>query len=546
MKNNILVGTLVVLMAIVTIPSAIAANTFYLDQQDSTGTIGGSTYVDLKLYVDTLPTGNFGSYQVTIEFDDSTVNIPDSEVTLLWGSIKNAGTTGNKISITGLDMTGSGVGTYTLATMRLDGQSTGVSALNFVEIIELSDLTPSPITYTVINGTYTIPAAIEPDLIVTKIDPSKTIFVNATNIFTLYVKNQGTANVPGSFDVSWNITDDASTILASGTETITGLNIGEEKSFDFNWKPTVLQNTSLTVTADSGSAVTESDETNNDLSVSYVQDDESSTGILPLSKWGYGGDETLTTYTSGEVLGDLIYTFGDSVYLGGYNNVWSTYTVNFTLGTDVNKISGIAEGIGSGTVKEARLYMYYNWYRYPDAGRPADPEEKMTMTFNGSPVSTDAKYEDAKGFSTYSGYKYGTFVYNVTSNVTGDGTYQAVLSNAGEGDTHGTSIYSMALLVIYEDSSKTLKQYHIAEGHDLLKQYYLTGDRYQYRVIPEDATSTFNLPAVTGDVISLFTVSAAAADGDDKSRLYFNAGNWNSPWPYISGIKMGTDTKDVT
>jgi len=304
----------------------------------------------------------------------------------------------------------------------------------------------------------------------------------------------------------------------------------------------------LTVTVDSGSAVTESDETNNDLSVSYLQDNESGIGILPLSKWGYGGDKPLTTYTSGEVVGDLIYTFGDSAYLGGYNNNWSTCTVNFTLGTDVNKISGIAEGIGSGTVKEARLYMYYNWYRYPDAGRPADPEEIMTMTFNGSPVSTDAKYEDAKGFSTYSGYKYGTFVYNVTSNVTGDGTYQAVLSNAGEGDTHGTSIYSMALLVIYEDSSKTQKEYHIAEGHDLLKQYYQTGGRYQYRVIPEDATSTVNLPAVAVEYTNtnLFTVTAAAADGDDKSRLLFNTGNWNSPWPYISGIKMGTDTKDVT
>lgn len=71
MKNNIFLEILVVLMAIVTIPSAMAENTFYLDPQDSIGTLGGSTYVDLKLDVDTLPTGNFGSYQVTIEFDDS-------------------------------------------------------------------------------------------------------------------------------------------------------------------------------------------------------------------------------------------------------------------------------------------------------------------------------------------------------------------------------------------------------------------------------------------------------------------------------------------
>lgn len=549
MKNNILVGILVVFMAIVTIPSAMAANTFYLDPQDSIGTIGGPTYVDLKLDVDTLPTGNFGSYQVTIEFDDLIVNIPDSEVTLVWGSIKSAGTTGNKITIAALDMTGSGVGTYTLATMRLDGQSIGLSALNFVDTIELNDLTPSPIACTVTNGTYTIPAALEPDLVVTKIEPSKTIFADATNVFTVTVKNQGTADVTSSFDVAWEVTNSTSTLI-SGTETITGLNIGEEKSFGFNWMPTVVQNTTVSATVDSASTITESDETNNILSVTYIQDDESGRGILPLSKWGYGGDEPLTNYKSGEVVGDLIYTFGDSVYLGGYNNPWTTYTVNFDLGSDINQISGNPEGVGSGTVKEARLYMYYNFYRYPDGTRPADPEAVLEMTFDGTSISTDAKYEDAKGWSTpYGPYKYGTFAYDVTSSVTGDGAYQAVLTDLGEGDAHGVSIYSMALLVIYEDSSKGLKEYHIAEGHDLLKQYYHSGTTgCNYHVLPEDATSTVDMPAVAVEYTStnLFTVTAAAASGGDKSRLIFNTGDWSSPWPYISGIKMGTETRDVT
>jgi len=203
MKNNVLVGTLVVLMAIMIIPSAMAANTFYLDPQDSTGAIGGSTYVDLKLDVDALPTGNFGSYQVDITFDDSIVNIPDSEVTLLWGSLNSAGTTGNTISIAGMEnKKGSGVGTYTLATMRLDGQDTGISNLNFI-YTELNDLTPAPITHTTTDGTYTIPAALKPDLVVTKIEPSKTIFADATNVFTVTVKNQGTADVTSSFDVAW-------------------------------------------------------------------------------------------------------------------------------------------------------------------------------------------------------------------------------------------------------------------------------------------------------------------------------------------------------
>ena len=546
MKNNVLVGILVVFMAIVTIPSAVAANTFYLDPQDSIGTLGGSTYVDLKLDVDTLPTGNFGSYQVTIEFDDSIVNIPDSEVTLVWGSIKSAGTTGNKISITGMDMTGSGVGTYTLATMRLDGQSIGVSTLNFVETIELNDLTPSPIAHIVTNGTYNIPASLEPDLVVKNIDPYQVIFVDATNVFTVHVENQGTADVTGSFDVDWEITDDVSTILANGTETITSLNAGEEKTFDFEWKPIVLQNISVSASADSGNAVTESDETNNTLSIEYI----SGTGILPLSDWGYGGDEPLTNYKSGDVIGDLIYTFGDSAYLGGYNNPWSTYTVNFNLGSDVNQISGGVEGVDSGTVQEARLYMYYTWYRTP-LGWPADPEQKLTMTFDGNPISTVVKYEDTSGFGFYGDYKYGTFVYDVTPNVTGDGAYQAILTNnattGGSPDTHGTGIYGMALLVIYEDGSKSLKEYHIAEGFDLLKQYYYKSSTgtYGYHVIPEDVTSTFDMPEATGGLTKLFTVTHDAKSSPDMSRLYFNTGQWSDTWTTVFG-NTGTDIEDVT
>ena len=541
MKNNVLVGTLVVLMAIVTIPSAMAANTFYLDPQDSTGTNESSTYVDLKLYVDTLPTGIFGSYQVDIIFNDSIVNIPDSEVTLHWGTIKSAGTTGNKIIIAGMDTTGSGVGNYTLATMRLDGQSEfGISDLTF-DYTELNDLAPTPIAHTATNGTYTNeePPTEIADLVVTNIDPYQSIFVNATNVFTVHVKNQGIANVTDSFDVYWEI-NDSSTVLANGTETITGLNIGEEKTFDFEWKPTVLQDTYVTATADSGGAIVESNYDNNTLTVTYV----SGTGIRPLSEWGYGGDEPLTNYKSGEVVGDLIYTFGDSAYLGGYNNPWSTYTVNFDLVNDIDQISDSTIG-GIGNVKEARLYMYYTWYRTP-LGWPTDPEQKMTMAFDGNPISTDAKYEDSAGFGYYGDYKYGTFVYDVTSSVTDDGTYQAVLTNNNTGDTHGTGIYGMALLVIYEDSAGYLKEYHIAEGHDLLKQYYYKSStgRYGYHVLPEDATSTFTMPEASLSTAKLFTVTHDAKSSPDKSRLYFNTGQWSDPWTTIFG-NTGTDIEYV-
>ena len=540
MKINLMLGTLVMLVAMIAVPTATATSTFYLIPQDSTGTIDGSITVDLMLDVDT----TFAGYQLDINFDNSIVDMPASGVTYVWGN----GSTTNYDTYTRLVATSDGTveGTYTIATLTLDGQSIpGTSGLNFSGTM-LSDMNGTSLAHTVTNGTYTISTALEPELVVKNIDPSQAIFVDATNVFTVHVENQGTDDVSGSFDVSWQITDDASVVLASGTETITGLNTGEEKTFNFEWKPTVLQNTNVSATADSGSSVTESNETNNDLSVTYL----SGTEILPLSDWGYGGDEPLTNYKTGEVIGNLIYTFGDSAYLGGYNNPWSTYTVNFSLGSDLNQISSSIEGVGSGTVQDARLYLHYTWYRTP-LDWPADPEQKLTMTFNGNPISTDAKYEDSAGFGNYGEYKYGTFVYNVTSSVTGDSTYQAVLTNdnttGGTPDTHGTGIYGMALLVIYEDGSKSLKEYCITEGHDLLKQYYKSSStgRYSYHVVPENVTSTFDLPEMTGGVAKLFTVTHDAKSSPDMSRLYFNTREWSDPWTIAFG-STGTDMEDVT
>ncbi|MBN2489053.1 MAG: DUF3344 domain-containing protein [Methanosarcinaceae archaeon] len=530
--NNILLRTLLVLVAMAAMPTAMAANTFYLAPQDSTGISGSSTTVDMMLDADT----DFAGYQVNINFDNSIVDISGASY-VLWGSstIYNGGTyitVGNMGASTG-------AGTYTLATLTLEGQAAlGVSDLTFSNTM-LSDPGSEALTHTATDGTYTnyVPVVTEPDIVVTNIDPYQNIFVDATNVFTVHVKNQGTADVTGSFDVAWEITD-GSTTLASGTETITGLNIDEEKTFDFEWEPTVLQDTTVSAMADSGSAVSESDE-DNDLSVTYV----SGTSILPLSAWGYGGDEPLTNYETGEVVGDLIYTFGDSAYLS--SGSWSTYTVNFNIGSDTNQISKAVEGIGSGTVKEARLYMYYNSYKSTLGTLPSDPEEKLTMTFDGNSISTDAKYEDSPGFGAYDN-KYGTFAYDVTQYVTGDDAYQAVLTN--DGGTDGPAIYSMALLVIYEDGSKNKKEYHIAEGYDLLTQYYYSSSakRYSYHVVPEDATSTFYMPEATGGNPTLFTVAQATGSTPEKhSRLYFNTNYWSDPWTTIFG-STGTDIEDVS
>ena len=72
MKRRLLLGTLVMLVVMMAVPTAMAASTFYLVPEDSTGTAGGSITVDLMLDVD----ATFAGYQLDINFDNSIVDIP--------------------------------------------------------------------------------------------------------------------------------------------------------------------------------------------------------------------------------------------------------------------------------------------------------------------------------------------------------------------------------------------------------------------------------------------------------------------------------------
>ena len=89
MKQSMIIGILVVLITLFTLPSAMADGTFYLVPQDSTGTVGGSTYVDLMVDV----TESFAGYQIDINFDNTIVDIPASGVTYVQWSGSSGPTT---------------------------------------------------------------------------------------------------------------------------------------------------------------------------------------------------------------------------------------------------------------------------------------------------------------------------------------------------------------------------------------------------------------------------------------------------------------------
>ena len=368
-----------------------------------------------------------------------------------------------------------------------------------------------------------------PDLVVSNIYPQY-IFTNLTNVLSVNVMNQGTAST-ASCDVNLTITHTGGpTVL---TATVPVLNGSESAVVEVgNWKPTVLENISITAFADSGGVVDEgTKEGNNNLIVS-----RNTTGnctvddMLPDTCYGYRGDNSMTTAYEG--IGGVIYSVGDFKYK---NN-----TVNFSIEAsgDENQVDGLTAEVPAGaTIKNATLYVYYTYRKSATGPNPgADPRPDYEMSINGgSTLTTDEYYTDIKGFTT-SEYQYGTLVYDVTDNVTGNGAYQAVRSNCNNTDPtlKGKGYVSgMALMIIYDDGSDNT--YAIAHGYDRLATYYST----QYKVLPEDATTTTTLTDVDPTTIAeanLFTVTVdAVAPGSESQQ--FNNRSWEvSAWQCVAGV----------
>ncbi|NOQ33290.1 MAG: hypothetical protein GQ567_03705, partial [Methanosarcinales archaeon] len=111
-----------------------------------------------------------------------------------------------------------------------------------------------------------VPASASPDLKVSDIYPDY-VFANLTNVLSVDVTNAGDATA-GSCDVSLTIAH------AGGPTTLTGsvpaLDAGGSTVVEVgNWKPTVLENISMTAFVDCNDDVDEgTNESNNELTVS--------------------------------------------------------------------------------------------------------------------------------------------------------------------------------------------------------------------------------------------------------------------------------------
>ena len=365
--------------------------------------------------------------------------------------------------------------------------STVMKATKFASSEYDDDITKRPY----LEVTYMEAAA--PDLTPTAITPPSSIIANIPSTIGATINNTGASDA-AAFDVMLSVNG---TVV--DTQTVSGLASEDSTAVSFSWTPAAAGDYSLTVTADSGDVIIESDETNNELSQ-----------VATAVSTGYMGG-TLTTYAHDVVRGDLLYTIGNSTYRGSMPS-GKTYTVEFN-------IMDIPAGAA---VKTARLYSYW-CYSYEE------PSASMDVTFDGTLQTPDASYIDRKGYGSYD-RPYGTYAYNV--DLAGNDGYTATITNTGD----KFSIYAMGLLVVYEDDGNEV-EYWINEGADIINS--------NYGITPEQATTDapFDGTVTLADVESARLITVVPSGDKGNNTLLFNtyteAGIWNTP-------NIAVEERDIT
>jgi hypothetical protein len=244
---------------------------------------------------------------------------------------------------------------------------------------------------------------------------------------------------------------------------------------------------------------------------------------------GYEGDKPLTTYKHDTTTGDLYFSHGDSFYSGKlYPN--NTYTVTH----DVTLPDGA-------TVEFARLYNYWTWSASGSTGK----YPTMTLTINDSTVDPDAQYDDRKGWGAIYDYPAGTWAYDVTSQVTGSGTYTTVVTNTDTDSKSFVCMDGVGLLIVYNDPNGQQIEYWINEGADMLSTMDTSGG-----VTAQEATTTslFSGSVNLNSVESARLWTVVQSGGNDGNKLIFNAVEWTGVYdatPYSDlDIDEARDVKD--
>ncbi|HDS45732.1 MAG TPA: DUF3344 domain-containing protein, partial [Methanomicrobia archaeon] len=184
-----------------------------------------------------------------------------------------------------------------------------------------------------------------PDLVVTSITPNcgGYLFANQSNVIQAVIANTGNATA-GASNASFELSDGYTEKVP-----VPALDAGNTTTVSIT-DPTIQPAgtaVTITVTADCDAGVTEDNETNNDLSVAKTVMNNGYKGKR------YTGGSDIATWRTFALRGDLLYSTGDSQYLGGSSTAWNSYTV------DWNESDLPVPAAAS--IRAARLYVIFTW-----------------------------------------------------------------------------------------------------------------------------------------------------------------------------------------
>lgn len=274
---------------------------------------------------------------------------------------------------------------------------------------------------------------------------------NLSNEVDVVIKNAGNKDT-GTFNVS--LFADSELI---GKQEVSSLDAGSSATVQFKWIPIgedCFKNCTFTDTskdfeleavADCEKDVEELNETNNNL-----------TTVQRACYNGYMADEPLENVAHGKLHGGLIFTTGDGTYGGLYKpGDYRNTTYEITIPENA-------------TVVLARLNVYYTWH-YEKDSCPA-MEVSITNETGTDVVPLDKRYNDIKCYCPGAPwvFPWGNYVFNVTGYIQRSGTYTVTVKRAVFPHNPSFCIAAPGIEVLYEDETKPLIEYWIAEGADIL------------------------------------------------------------------------------
>jgi len=351
----------------------------------------------------------------------------------------------------------------------------------------------------------------KPDLKVTELRANcGELFANASNIINATIDNIGT-NASGAFNVSFDTGSFSKEVrvndLAVNGTTIVSVTDPTQRHAG--------ESVTISVTVDCDSEETTED--NNAISI-----------VKEVVNNGYKGKSvaglpSLVLLEHQKIRGNLVYTVGNSskVELEPANTTTTGFNITIP---------------DSASLKTARLYVY--WYDSYSSTEHGDAD--LTVVVEGHSFTTpDAMYTDEKGFGSYN-YPKGTYVYDVSSAISGTGTYAAIMENGANNTS--TVLTGQMLLVVYEEGSEPEREYWITEGCDLLMV------NSKYCVSPGEAIANVTLEGEIANATnkSARLITVVAQGNEQGTDLTFNEQVWEDVWQdYAGNSKLCIDDRSV-